>query len=125
MGLTSEDTMNTDKGSTQTKPTPGALRAADKILEPIEGKLSKEVKDLRPLTLEVLARVIDRETAAPDLLAALRNALRAFESMYDDLEQGADGDKVFHEESYWPVLKIKSAIAKAEGTKSKAKGESL
>lgn len=48
-----------------------------------------------------------------DLLAVLRDALRAFESMYDDLEQGADGDKVFHEESYWPILKIKAALTKA------------
>ncbi len=58
----------TDKGSTS--PSPGALRAAEEIADIFEDTIYKRVTK-RSDVIETLANLIDRETGASELLAAL------------------------------------------------------
>lgn len=66
-----------------TKPSPGALRAAEIIVETInlEPTEPEHKEELRSLTVEILANTIDRETGASDLLAALKYVNQDFTTM--------------------------------------------
>jgi len=111
------------------KPSPGALRAAKEITKIFDDSIMKnELKG----TIDRLAEIIDREmnadegsAGASELLAAMKKAeqeISAIQYLYK-------ADEHFTRQAMFrriePVRKeIEAAIAKAEGMKAKAKGES-
>ena len=65
----------------ETKPTPGAIRAAESIVGAKEGNLfGFIIGNGGPLSIQDLAQIIDRETAAPELIAGCKEFLDAIEA---------------------------------------------
>ena len=64
------------KSMSESKHTPGAVRAASKIMDIIHSELGKTDTGKSPtwdLAQKDLAGIIDKETAAPELLEALKS----------------------------------------------------
>lgn len=91
------------------KHTPGAMRAAIGHLRR-RGKVTRNPAEECPEVRSLAAR-IDRETASPDLLAALKRALVALDNMEPMLRNG-----YVHAPHYEEArAAARAAIAKAEG----------
>ena len=98
------------------KHTPGAIRAAEILtggkyeLPDLEHKAKTYSTDYGRKTVYGIADMIDRETAAPDLLAALEDAWRSLDRLAndpDDTNAQAEATRV--------AMAARAAIAKAEG----------
>lgn len=84
----------------QAKHTPGAIRAGRNIA----ARFRKALPNLPESNAETLAAIIDQETAAPDLRAALKEALPFVKA----------GN--FGVSSITAIRHIEAALQKAEGT---------
>lgn len=116
---------NTDVGSTQEplqnsgSPTsPGALKAAEKITDWfIHGKLA-EIEGLRSIVIELISDIIDRETGASDLIAALKLIAR-LSNLNAALKDTTTRDQNL--QTIW--VTADTAITKAEPPTQEKKGD--
>lgn len=91
-----------------TKRSPGALRAAKEIFD---------YTYLRPMSTDSIAEIIDDETGASDLLAALKLIAEALEHGKIDKRSMPFGSRTTY------LFIIKAAIAKAEPPTQEKKGD--
>jgi hypothetical protein len=115
---TKSDALITRLASINTKspPTPGAIRAAEAIT-------GIKYSDTRPDIIAVdgtptpkrLAHLIDTETAAPELLEALKSLVGAIMTENGDGAYLLPVNEVFDPQHYAIIQAANAAIAKAEG----------
>lgn len=87
-----------------TKPSAGALRAADRIRDLLEKWNSLEITKIgATFYQEETARIIDRETGVAELLEAAKIALQYFRGKHENADASAS--------------RLKQAIAKCEDSR--------
>lgn len=102
----------------EAKHTSGAMRAAEAIYEIQRHWILAYFQRLpRQRNIDKLAELIDRETAAPEMLealealeAALREDSRNKDILGDEVEYHLDGQTMG-----WAIEKVRAAIRKAKG----------
>ena len=93
--------------------TPGALSAARVILRQVELLVDRPLAD-KDDTLDGIAAIIDGHTAAPDLLAALKECEAFLWGLAQEADQDNDPDWAENGPTYTLQVHVKDALAKAE-----------